>query len=135
MSKKELLELFQQHWGRLLSPFEFEEVSKLIEVDGWSPGMVAEALRVAVLKGVYNLAYILGILRSWRARRITTVEQARTERFDFNGRADRKAERKSNVPEWSNPNYVNTTTPEEQEELERFKEELLKKLEGMKPNA
>ena len=36
---------------------------------------------------------------------------------------------KSNVPEWSQPNYVNTTSEETKEELEKRKRELLGRLE------
>ena len=37
---------------------------------------------------------------------------------------------KSNVPEWSQPNYVNTTSEETKEELEKRKQEMLKRLDN-----
>ena len=40
----------------------------------------------------------------------------------------KKADKKSNVPKWSNPDYVNETTEEQKAELERKKQELLARM-------
>lgn len=40
----------------------------------------------------------------------------------------KKAAKKSNVPKWSNPDYVNTTSEETKQELERKKQEMLARL-------
>lgn len=40
----------------------------------------------------------------------------------------KKAAKKSNVPSWSNPDYVNETTEEQKAELERKKQELLARM-------
>ncbi len=40
----------------------------------------------------------------------------------------KKATKKSNVPSWSNPDYVNETTEEQKAELERKKQELLARM-------
>lgn len=40
----------------------------------------------------------------------------------------KKATKKSNVPKWSNPDYVNETTEEQKAELERKKQELLARM-------
>ncbi|HFQ7781933.1 TPA: replication initiation protein, partial [Clostridioides difficile] len=40
----------------------------------------------------------------------------------------KKAAKKSNVPKWSNPDYVNETTEEQKAELERKKQELLARM-------
>ena len=44
--------------------------------------------------------------------------------------SNRQGQAKSNVPEWSQPNYVNTTSEEDKEELEKRKRELLERLEN-----
>jgi len=43
---------------------------------------------------------------------------------------NRSGQAKSNVPEWSQPNYVNTTSEEDKKELEKRKRELLERLEN-----
>lgn len=44
--------------------------------------------------------------------------------------SNRQGQAKSNVPEWSQPNYVNTTSEEDKEELEKRKQEMLKRLDN-----
>lgn len=43
-------------------------------------------------------------------------------------------QKKDNTPEWSNPNYKNVTTPEEQKLLDQFKKESLVRLENLDKN-
>ena len=63
---KSLVDTFQQELGRLLSPFEIEDLEKSLKEDGTSADVIKEALREAVLNGKPNWKYIQAILRNWR---------------------------------------------------------------------
>ena len=45
---KDLVEIFQQELGRLLTPFEIEDLTKTLKEDGTSADLIKEALREAV---------------------------------------------------------------------------------------
>ena len=77
---KDLVETFQQELGRLLTPFEIEELTKTIQDDKTSPELVTAALREAVFNGKANWKYIQAILRNWRREGITTVAQVEAKR-------------------------------------------------------
>ena len=84
---KDLVETFQQDLGRLLTPFEIEDLTKTIQEDKTNPDLVKAALREAVFNGKANWKYIQAILRNWRREGITTlaqVEAKREEREAFN---------------------------------------------------
>ena len=72
---KSLVETFQQELGRLLSPFEIEDLEKSLKEDGTSADLIKEALREAVLNGKPNWKYIQAILRNWRHEGIRSVAQ------------------------------------------------------------
>ena len=67
---KSLVDTFQQELGRLLSPFEIEDLEKSLKEDGTSADLIKEALREAVLNGKPNWKYIQAILRNWRHVRL-----------------------------------------------------------------
>lgn len=77
---KDLVETFQQELGRLLTPFEIEDLTKTIQDDKTSPELVTAALREAVFNGKANWRYIQAILRNWRREGITTVAQVEAKR-------------------------------------------------------
>ena len=80
---KDLVETFQQELGRLLTPFEIEDLSKTVKEDGVKADLIKEALREAVLNGKPNWKYIQAILRNWRhegIQSVTHVEAKRAER-------------------------------------------------------
>ena len=74
-NSENILELFQSEFRRLLSGFEIEEINHLLNEN--DSGLVKEALRTAVTSGKPNVSYIGGILRNWRQKQVTTVEQVR----------------------------------------------------------
>ena len=61
--------------GRLLSPFEIEDLQKTIQDDKTSIDLVRIALREAVFNNKTNWRYIQAILRNWRREGITTPNQ------------------------------------------------------------
>ena len=77
---KDLVETFQQELGRLLSPFEIEDLEKSLKEDGTSADLIKEALREAVLNGKPNWKYIQAILRNWRHEGIRSVAQVEAKR-------------------------------------------------------
>ena len=77
---KDLVETFQQELGRLLTPFEIEDLTKTIQDDKTSPELVTAALREAVFNGKANWKYIQAILRNWCREGITTVAQVEAKR-------------------------------------------------------
>jgi len=77
---KSLVDTFQQELGRLLSPFEIEDLEKSLKEDGTSANLIKEALREAVLNGKPNWKYIQAILRNWRHEGIRSVAQVEAKR-------------------------------------------------------
>ena len=77
---KSLVDTFQQELGRLLSPFEIEDLEKSLKEDGTSSDLIKEALREAVLNGKPNWKYIQAILRNWRHEGIKSVAQVEAKR-------------------------------------------------------
>ena len=79
---KDLVEIFQQELGRLLTPFEIEDLTKTLKEDGTSADLIKEALREAVLNGKANWKYIQAILRNWRHEGIKSVTQIEAKRAE-----------------------------------------------------
>ena len=77
---KSLVDTFQQELGRLLSPFEIEDLEKCLKEDGTSADLIKQALREAVLNGKPNWKYIQAILRNWRHEGIRSVAQVEVKR-------------------------------------------------------
>ncbi|WP_417006656.1 DnaD domain-containing protein [Aquibacillus salsiterrae] len=75
--------LFEQEFGRPLSPFEIETINIWIDEDEQQPSLIKAALREAVLMGKLNFKYIDRILREWKKKGIHSVEQARTHSKAF----------------------------------------------------
>lgn len=66
---------FERELGRLLSPFEIEDLQKTVQDDNTSIELVRAALKEAVFNNKTNWKYIQAILRNWRREGITTVAQ------------------------------------------------------------
>ena len=79
---KSLVDTFQQELGRLLSPFEIEDLEKSLKEDGTSADLIKEALREAVLNGKPNWKYIQAIQRNWRHEGIKSVAQIEAKRAE-----------------------------------------------------
>lgn len=75
--------LFEQEFGRPLSPFEIETINTWLDVDMMKPELIKAALREAVLMSKLNFKYIDRILREWHRKGIRTVEQARDASRSF----------------------------------------------------
>nr|WP_106784733.1 DnaD domain-containing protein [Lysinibacillus timonensis] len=71
----ELFSIFEQEFGRLLSPMEIETISMWLDVDHHSLEVIKAALKESVVAGKVNLRYIDRILFEWKKKNITTLKQ------------------------------------------------------------
>ncbi|UOQ93549.1 DnaD domain-containing protein [Halobacillus shinanisalinarum] len=78
-----LFSLFEQEFGRPLSPFEIENINIWLDQEEQEPSLIKAALREAVLMGKLNFKYIDRILREWKRKGIQTVDQARQHGKQF----------------------------------------------------
>lgn len=72
---KDLVGDLERELGRLLSPFELEDLQKTLQEDQTDPDIVRAALREAVFNGKTSWNYINAILRNWRREGLTTLRQ------------------------------------------------------------
>lgn len=82
--------LFEQEFGRPISPFEIETINTWLDVDEIAPELIKAGLREAVLMGKLNFTYIDRILRDWKKKGIRSVEQARESSRSFRDRQVQK---------------------------------------------
>ena len=73
MELKELINNFEANFGRMLSPFELEDIQKLVKEDGYPVELINEALKISVRNGKLFLNYVVGILVRMRSQGITNV--------------------------------------------------------------
>lgn len=80
-SKEEgkLFNLFEQEFGRALSPIEIEMISYWIDDDRFKPALIKAALREAVLLGKLNFRYIDRILAEWKKKGIRSVQEVKSK--------------------------------------------------------
>ena len=110
---------------------QFEILKEFITLDGMEAKVVLKAIGLAADNGKRNFSYVRAILTNWKNDGVLTIATV-----DEHERAYKESKikgqsgnQKSNVPEWSQPNYVNTTSDETKKDLERKKQEMLEKLE------
>ncbi|MFA1820741.1 DnaD domain-containing protein [Virgibacillus oceani] len=75
--------LFEQEFGRPLSPFEIETINAWLDEDKLAPSLIKAGLRESVLMGKLNFKYIDRILRDWKKKGIQSVNDARNESKKF----------------------------------------------------
>ncbi|MDL4840835.1 DnaD domain-containing protein [Aquibacillus rhizosphaerae] len=98
--------LFEQEFGRPLSPFEIETVNIWIDEEEQQPALIKAALREAVLMGKLNFRYIDRILREWKRKGIRSVEQARNHSKAFHSNQNNQ-DNKSQEPKRDVSLYYN----------------------------
>jgi len=74
--ERSLYTIFEQEFGRPLSPFECETLGMWMD-DHSDSQLIKAALREAVVSGKLNFRYIDRILFEWKKNGIKTVEQAK----------------------------------------------------------
>ena len=111
---------------------QYELLKEFITLDGMEAKVVLKAIGLAADNGKRNFSYIRAILTNWKNDGVLTIAAVdeRERLYKESKISKRPGNQKSNVPEWSQPNYVNTTSEETKEELEKRKQEMLKRLDN-----
>lgn len=111
---------------------QFEILKEFITLDGMEAKVILKAIGLAADNGKRNFSYIRAILTNWKNDGVLTIAAVdeRERAYKESKISKRPGNQKSNVPEWSQPNYVNTTSEETKEELEKRKQEMLKRLDN-----
>ena len=111
---------------------QFELLKEFITLDGMEAKVVLKAIGLAADNGKRNFSYIRAILTNWKNDGVLTIAAVdeRERAYKESKIKGQSGNQKSNVPEWSQPNYVNNTSDETKKELEERKRELLERLEN-----
>lgn len=111
---------------------QFEILKEFITLDGMEAKVILKAIGLAADNGKRNFSYIRAILTNWKNDGVLTIAAVdeRERAYKESKISKRPGNQKSNVPEWSQPNYVNNTSDETKKELEERKRELLERLEN-----
>ncbi|HHT63754.1 MAG: DnaD domain-containing protein [Bacillota bacterium] len=72
----EIFSTIEKEFGRPLTNIENEKIIEWLDPLGYHPDLILEALKRAVLRGVYNLNYIDRILLDWHKANIRTLHEA-----------------------------------------------------------
>lgn len=116
----------------MLDGTQFEILKEFVTLDGMEAKVVLRAIGLAADNGKRNFSYIKAILTNWKNDGILTIaaveERERVFKESKNKGSFNQSNKKSNVPEWSQPDYVNTTSEETKKELEEKKKEMLARL-------
>ena len=110
MTITQLFDNYQKCFGRLLTPFEIEDIQKWIDEDGMPIEIVNLALREAVRNNRISWKYINKILIEWKRDGDVTIEKVEQRLARFEQQKSNYAKpRQSNIPDWSNPDYKGPT--------------------------
>lgn len=93
-----LYALFEEEFGRPLSPIEGETLTMWIDEDRHSAELIKAALQEAVLSGKLNFRYIDRILFEWQKKGIQTREQAKRHSEQFYRRPRSKSGQRKEEP-------------------------------------
>ena len=131
---KNPVELIVEEYQSRIAPLDgtqFEILKEFITLDGMEAKVVLKAIGLAADNGKRNFSYIRAILTNWKNDGVLTIAavEERERAYKASKIKGQSGNQKSNIPEWSQPDYVNTTSEEDKEELEKRKRELLERLE------
>jgi len=84
--RKSIFTIFEEEFGRPLSPMECEMLNSWLDRDGCSEELVKAALKEAVLSGKLNFRYIDRILFEWQRNNIRTPKEAQAHALRFRER-------------------------------------------------
>lgn len=93
-------QMFEEEFGRPLSPIECELLAMWLDQDKHDPSLIKQALMEAVVSGKRNLRYIDRILIEWSKNNVKTVEQAKEygKKFRKHQYSNNSAAPKTNQP-------------------------------------
>ena len=121
-----------KHSGIHLTDKSHQQLLDYVGLDGMSFDMLNRAVEKTSGSHKPSFNYLIAILENWKKKGFTTIEQVDEDdrKYKESKNYNRSGQAKSNVPEWSQPNYVNTTSEEDKKELEKRKRELLERLQN-----
>ncbi|EGR93951.1 phage replisome organizer N-terminal domain-containing protein [Streptococcus oralis] len=131
---KNPVELIVEEYQSRIAPLDgtqFEILKEFITLDGMEAKVVLKAIGLAADNGKRNFSYIRAILTNWKNDGVLTIAAVdeRERAYKESKISKRPSNQKSNVPEWSQPDYVNKTSDETKKDLEKKKQEMLERLE------
>lgn len=85
---QDLISLFENEFGRLLSPMEIEQINQW--ASEMEPFLIVEALKRAVLGGKHNFKYINTILVEWQKNNLRTIDEITHYEQEFQKRRSRQ---------------------------------------------
>lgn len=106
MTNQEFFHNWQLAFGRSPNPFEYQDMEKWIEE--LSVEVVNEVLRLIVYQEKVNMRYFASIIADWERKGIKSladVENNKAQHENTKAKSKGATNSKSNVPNWSNPNY------------------------------
>jgi phage replisome organizer N-terminal domain protein len=120
-----------KHSGIRINNKQHQQLLEYVGLDGMSFDMLNRAIEITSEVYQPSFKYLRGILENWKKKGFTTIEQVDEDdrKYKEGKNYNRPGQAKSNVPEWSQSDYVNTTSEEDKEELKKRKRELLERLE------
>ncbi|WP_372634333.1 DnaD domain protein [Cohnella sp.] len=80
-----LFSLFEQEFGRPLTPTEYEIMNGWLDQDQYPDDLIRFALKESVFAGKLSFRYIDRILLEWSRNRVTNVDEARDHAQKFRG--------------------------------------------------
>jgi len=86
-----IYDIFEQEFGRTLSPIEYELINGWLEAD-FKEDIIIMALKEAVFNGVSNLRYIDKILYEWKKKGLNSKEAVENNRIQFQQKKVEKKE-------------------------------------------
>ena len=86
-----IYDIFEQEFGRTLSPIEYELINGWIDAD-FKEDIIILALKEAVFNGVSNLRYIDKILYEWKKKGLNSKEDVENNRIQYQQKKVEKKE-------------------------------------------
>lgn len=83
--EENLFFIFEQEFGRPLSPMEIEMINGWLDNDAYPEPLILAALKEAVFAGKVAFRYVDRILLDWHRNKIRTVEEAKEYTQKFRG--------------------------------------------------
>ncbi|KXG43602.1 DnaD domain protein [Tepidibacillus infernus] len=93
LKENNLFKVFEQEFGRPLSPMEVELISAWLDQDHYSNEIILYALKEAVFSNKLNFRYIDKILFEWQKKNLKTVEQIKEHTKQFRVNQDQSSTR------------------------------------------
>ena len=93
-----LVHAFEQTFMHL-THFEYDRIKEWLDVDGWPPEIIVEALETAALSRVLNFKYVDRILLNWQMQGLSTLEEIHQANEAFAKRRGQSEKTEANEPQ------------------------------------